>query len=47
VDVIEGYVSYEHARLDYGVVLDPKNYAIDLAATQKLRAEMRGGVAAE
>jgi len=46
-DVIEGYVSFEHARTDYGVVLDPKTNAIDMAATQKLRAEMRGGVAAE
>jgi len=40
-DVIEGYVSVEHARSDYGVVLSPKDYAIDNAATQKLRAERR------
>jgi N-methylhydantoinase B len=45
-DVIEGYVSFEHAKSDYGVVLDPKNYAIDAAATQKLRAERRTGAGA-
>jgi N-methylhydantoinase B len=45
-DVIEGYVSFEHAKSDYGVVLDPKNYAIDAAATQKLRAERRAGASA-
>jgi N-methylhydantoinase B len=38
-DVIEGYVSVEHALSDYGVVLSPKDYVIDNAATQKLRAE--------
>ncbi len=40
-DVIEGYVSFEHAKADYGVVLNPKDNAIDLAATEKLRAERR------
>ncbi len=39
-DVIEGYVSAEHARSDYGVVLkrDKKNWRIDEAATKKERA---------
>jgi N-methylhydantoinase B len=45
-DVIEGYVSFEHAKLDYGVVLSPKDFAIDAAATAKLRAERRAGAAA-
>ncbi len=36
-DVINGYVSAEHARLDYGVVIDPQTLAIDAKATQKLR----------
>jgi N-methylhydantoinase B len=36
-DVIEGYVSIEHAQSDYGVVLNPRDHAIDTAATQKLR----------
>ena len=40
LDVIEGLVSLEAARRDYGVALDPKTYAIDAAATSKLRAEM-------
>jgi N-methylhydantoinase B len=46
VDVIEGYVSFEHARSDYGVVLNAKDNAIDKAATEKLRAERRAGAAA-
>jgi N-methylhydantoinase B len=46
-DVIEGYVTVEHARDDYGVVLDPKSYAIDQAATEKLRAQLRTATAAE
>lgn len=45
-DVIEGYVSYEHAKLDYGVVLSPKEFVIDTAATAKLRAERRAGAGA-
>jgi N-methylhydantoinase B len=40
-DVIEGYVSLEHARCDYGVVLAAADFAIDVAATEKLRAERR------
>jgi N-methylhydantoinase B len=38
-DVIEGYVSRESARKDYGVVLDANN-VVDGAATAKLRKEM-------
>ena len=43
MDVVEGYVSCENAKSDYGVVLDPKNLAIDTAATKKLRAERQAG----
>jgi len=43
MDVVEGYVSCEKAKSDYGVVLDPKNLAIDAAATKKLRAERQAG----
>ena len=43
MDVVEGYVSCENAKSDYGVVLDPKNLAIDSAATKKLRAERQAG----
>ncbi|HEY5606946.1 MAG TPA: hydantoinase B/oxoprolinase family protein [Alphaproteobacteria bacterium] len=40
-DVVEGLVSVDVARRDYGVVLDPKTYAIDAAATAKLRSAPR------
>jgi N-methylhydantoinase B len=39
-DVINGYVSIEHARLDYGVVID-RNLQIDTATTKMLRADAR------
>jgi len=37
-DVIEDFVSAEKALSEYGVVLDPKTHAVDVAATQRLRA---------
>jgi N-methylhydantoinase B len=40
-DVLDGYVSIEAARKDYGVVIDPKNLAIDVKETDKLRASAR------
>jgi N-methylhydantoinase B len=40
LDVAQGYVSQEAARLSYGVVLDEHAQA-DLAATAQLRAQMR------
>jgi len=36
-DVIEGYVSLERAREDYGVVIDSKTFRVDMEATRKLR----------
>ena len=45
-DVIEGYVTLDHARADYGVVLNAKDFSIDQAATGKLRADKRAGAAA-
>jgi N-methylhydantoinase B len=36
-DVINGYISIEHARQDYGVVIAPDTFEIDAEATQKLR----------
>ena len=45
-DVIEGYVTLDHAKSDYGVVLNPKDFSIDQAATGKLRAERRAGASA-
>jgi N-methylhydantoinase B len=38
-DVINGYVSVESAREDYGVVIDPHSYDIDIIATRKLRGD--------
>ena len=46
-DVIEGYVSAAKARDSYGVVLQGADLAIDAAATNALRASMRGQAAAE
>ena len=39
-DVVEGYVSLESARRDYGVVLEPGTLEVDQAATDRLRAVM-------
>jgi N-methylhydantoinase B len=36
-DVVEGYVSIEAARRDYGVVIDEKSGGIDAAETEKMR----------
>jgi N-methylhydantoinase B len=38
-DVVNGYVSIEKARGNYGVVIDPTTLKVDLAETEKLRAE--------
>lgn len=40
-DVLEGYVSMERAREDYGVVMDPGTGEVDPDATAKLRAAMK------
>jgi N-methylhydantoinase B len=44
-DVLDGFIGPEHARADYGVVLKPADdgydWALDVAATKTLRAEMR------
>ena len=37
-DVLEGYVSLERAREDYGVVLDPNTLAVDWGASEALRS---------
>lgn len=47
LDVRRGYVSLETARADYGVVLDPDTLAVDVEATERLRARMREGGRAE
>jgi N-methylhydantoinase B len=37
-DVLQGYVTAKAAAEKYGVVIDPETFAIDQAATEKLRA---------
>jgi len=34
---MEGYIRLESARKDYGVVIDPATYAVDMEATKRLR----------
>jgi N-methylhydantoinase B len=41
LDVINGSVSIESARNDYGVVIDPSTLSVDKHNTQKLRAKRR------
>ena len=45
MDVMEGFVSVEAARSEYGVVFKPNsdehNYHVDAQATKKSRAEMK------
>ena len=38
-DVVNGYVSIEKAREDYGVVIDPTTLKVNLEETDKVRAE--------
>lgn len=40
-DVINGYVSIESARNDYGVVVDPGTLSLDVEATRRLRVRPR------
>ena len=40
-DVRQGYVSAAQAAATYGVAIDPASFEIDLAATDRLRAELR------
>ncbi len=37
-DVVDGYISLEHARAEYGVIIDPNSLKIDQRATAKLRS---------
>ena len=44
-DVLDGFITVDHARDDYGVVLaevdDGYGWALDASATDSLRSEMR------
>jgi N-methylhydantoinase B len=42
-DVRNAYVSIERAQADYGVVIDPETLEVDVAKTQKLREQRKGG----
>lgn len=39
-DVLEGYVSIEKAKEDYGVIVDPKTLKVDVDATKRLRQNL-------
>jgi len=43
-DVLGGFISLEAARADYGVVIDGETGVVDIAASKRRRAEMRGPV---
>jgi hypothetical protein len=36
---MEGYVSLERAREDYGVIINPETFKVDMEATKKLRGQ--------
>jgi len=40
-DVLDGYVTLEGAREDYGIVIDTATMSLDIAATERLRREKR------
>jgi N-methylhydantoinase B len=40
-DALNDYISVERARDVYGVILDPKSYKIDYAATRELRKRLK------
>jgi N-methylhydantoinase B len=40
-DVMEGYVSLERAREDYGVIINSKTMKVDEEATRKLRKSLK------
>ncbi len=38
-DVRDGYVSYERARRDYGIIVDPRSGQVDALATERERGD--------
>jgi len=42
-DVIDGYVSIETAKKDYGAVIDPNTMKMDMDASEELRASLKKG----
>jgi N-methylhydantoinase B len=43
-DVVEGYVTLEKAREDYGVIIDSKTLTVDEEETRKLRDALRRAI---
>jgi N-methylhydantoinase B len=41
-DVKDELVSIDRAKSDYGVIIDPQTFEVDLKATEKLRKQMSG-----
>ena len=37
-DVVQGFITAEAARLEYGVVIDPEEPQLDLGATEEIRS---------
>jgi N-methylhydantoinase B len=44
-DVLDGFCTVDHARVAYGVIIDPAAEKVDETATQALRERMRTGAA--
>ena len=40
-DVVDGYVSLEGARKDYGVVIDPETMEVDKESSERLRESLK------
>jgi N-methylhydantoinase B len=40
-DVLDGFCTVEHARMAYGVIIDPVAETVDATATQRLRDQLR------
>ena len=40
-DVLNEYVSLESAKQDYGVIINPVSFQLDLNSTLKLRKELK------
>jgi N-methylhydantoinase B len=40
-DVVNGYVSIEKAREDYGVAMDPATLKVDIEETDKVRGSRK------
>jgi len=39
-DALDGYISLESAKNDYGVIIDPETYHVDLKRTELQRKKL-------